>query len=369
MLARTIDLLSNSGMAKRRRRVRSDKLPGASPGTLAPVPDTPQPVMHVIAYGPDRVVEADVSDPAAVREYLGAYPVTWLNVDGLGDAATIAKVGEIFGLHRLALEDVLNVTQRSKVEQYGQHTYIVAREVTLSDHLETEQMSMFLGKNYVVTIQERPGDCFGGVRERIRASSGRLRTSGPDYLTYALLDAIVDAYFPVLEECGERLEALEDEVISKPMADTVAQVHRIKRELQNFRRALWPMRDAVSSLLRDDQGVFSAETRIYLRDCYDHLVRIIEIVETQRELGSDLIDLYLSSASNRMNEIMKVLTVITTIFIPISFIAGVYGMNFDRSSPWNMPELGWLYGYPFSLGLMAAVAIVLILYFRRKGWM
>jgi magnesium transporter len=230
-------------------------------------------------------------------------------------------------------------------------------------------MSIFLGKNYVVTIQERPGDCFGGVRQRIRASVGRLRTSGPDYLTYTLLDAIVDAYFPVLEVCGERLEALEDEVIAKPMADTIARVHQIKRELQNFRRILWPMRDAVASLLRDDQSVFSPETRIYLRDCYDHLIRIIEIVETQRELGSDLVDLYLSSASNRMNEIMKVLTVITTIFIPLSFIAGVYGMNFDRYSPWNMPELGWLYGYPFSLALMAAVAIVLILYFRRKGWM
>jgi len=327
-------------------------------------------VISVIAYGPDKLVEAPIDDVRSIGEYLHAWPVTWVNVDGLGDAAMIAKLGEIFGLHRLALEDVINVHQRPKAEQYGDHTYIVAREVTLGECLETEQISIFLGKNYVLTFQERAGDCFGAVRERIRIVSGRIRAAGPDYLAYALLDAIIDAYFPVMEQHGERLEALEDEIIAKPASDAIERVHVIKRELQVFRRLLWPTRDAINSLLRDEQCYFTADTRIYLRDCYDHTLRIIELLEAQRELAADLVDLYLSSASHRMNEIMKVLTVITTIFIPLSFVAGIYGMNFDRAaSIWNMPELGWRWGYPFALGLMAVIASALVAWFKRKGWL
>lgn len=356
--------------ARRGGRSQALKRPGASPGLLATDPDAPRPVIRVIAYGPDDVVEIPVDDVESIRGYLGAWPVTWVNVDGLGDAAMIARLGEIFGLHRLALEDVINVHQRPKAEQYGDHTYIVAREVTLGECLETEQISIFLGKNYVLTFQERAGDCFGAVRERIRVASGRMRGAGPDYLTYALLDAIIDAYFPVMEQHGERLEALDDEILAKPASDAVARVHAIKRELQVFRRLLWPTRDAINSLLRDEHHFFTAETRIYLRDCYDHTLRIIELLEAQRELAADLVDLYLSSASHRMNEIMKVLTVITTIFIPLSFIAGVYGMNFDRTaSAWNMPELGWRWGYPFSLGLMLVVAAGLVAWFKRKGWL
>ncbi|MFN0152477.1 MAG: magnesium/cobalt transporter CorA [bacterium] len=355
---------------RRGGRSKPANRPGASPGLLAADPEAPHPEVHVIAYGPDSLVEVPIGDLGSIRQHLGAQPVTWVNVDGLGDAATIAKLGEIFGLHRLALEDVINTHQRPKVEQYGDHTYIVAREVTLGECLETEQISIFLGKNYVLTFQERAGDCFGAVRDRIRLVGGRIRAAGPDYLAYALLDAIVDAYFPVIEQHGERLEALEDEILAKPSSDAIARVHAIKRELQTFRRLLWPQRDALNSLLRDEQCFFTADTRIYLRDCYDHTLRIIELVEMQRELGSDLVDLHLSSASNRMNEIMKVLTVITTIFIPLSFVAGIYGMNFDRSaSIWNMPELGWRYGYPVSLGLMALIAVGLVAYFKRKGWM
>ncbi len=353
-----------------RRRSVLPKQPGASPGLLAADPEAPRPEVSVIAYGPESVVEVPIGDVESIRQYLGTQPVTWVNVDGLGDAATVAKIGEIFGLHRLAMEDVINVHQRPKVEQYGDHTYIVAREVTLGECLETEQISIFLGKNYVLTFQERAGDCFGAVRDRIRLVGGRIRGAGPDYLAYALLDAIIDAYFPVIEHHGERLDALDDEIIAKPGADAIARVHIIKRELGAFRRVLWPTRDAINSLLRDEHCFFTAETRIYLRDCYDHTLRIIELLETQRELASDLVDLYLSSASNRMNEIMKVLTVITTIFIPLSFVAGIYGMNFDRTvSVWNMPELGWIFGYPFSLGLMAVTAAALVVYFKRKGWM
>ncbi len=343
---------------------------GAPPGTLVVDPNAAQPVIRVMAYGPEGLVEEAVQAPDGLRRFLEKWPVTWVNVDGLGDAETLVKLGEIFGLHRLALEDIVSVDQRPKVEQYEEFQLIVIRMPWRQERLETEQVSLFLGKRFVLTFQERVGDCLDPVRQRIRAASGRIRQAGPDYLAYSLIDAITDGYFPVLEDFGEKLEALEDEVVERPDSATVSRIHQVKRDLLTLRRAVWPLREAVNSLFRDSTPLVSDETRIYLRDCYDHVVQILELLETYRELGSGMIDVYLSSMSNRMNEIMKVLTIIATIFIPLTFIAGVYGMNFSReASPWNMPELHWYYGYEFALGLMLIIAIVMMIYFLRKGWL
>lgn len=352
-----------------RKRFHKRTQAGHSPGTLVADPQAPCPRMSVFAYGPGSVVERTIDDPEAVRALLGAHPVVWLNVDGLGDVETIRAVGRIFGLHSLALEDVVNVVQRPKVENYGDHLFLVARMIEWTGHLETDQLSLFLGENFVVTFQEKEGDPFNLVRARIRAGKGIIRAGGPDYLAYALLDATIDEYFPVLEQCGEKLETLEDQILVDPRPDTIPEVHEVKRDLLTLRRAVWPMREAVTLLMRETDTPMRRETRVYLNDCYDHTVQIMDLVETYRELASGLVEMYLSSLSNRMNEVMKVLTIIATIFIPLTFIVGVYGMNFDTSvSRWNMPELEWKYGYPACLAFMAAVTIGLLMYFRRRGW-
>jgi magnesium transporter len=348
--------------------------PGAAPGTIAVDPAAACSEIQVIAYGPDNFVEERFSGADRLdelRKFLARWPVTWVNIDGLGDAEVIRKIGQIFGLHSLALEDVVNVHQRSKVESYADHLFIVARMVHLNDHLETEQVGLFLGKNFVVTFQESaPGDSFGPVRERLRASRSHVREAAADYLAYALLDSMIDAYFPVLEVFGERVDELEEEALSLSRGQqTVARIHDVKNDLLVLRRAIWPLREAVNALQRDPTPLIHDNTRLYLRDCYDHTVQLIDLLETYRELGSDLRDLYLAAMSNRMNEIMKVLTVISTIFMPLTFIAGVYGMNFDPgSSPWNMPELRWYYGYPLCLLLMAIVTAIMFMFFRRRGW-
>jgi len=359
---------------KKKRKLRFFKRqtkPGAMPGSVVVDPQAPPSVITVIAYGPDRVVEERIKDVAAVRQYLDRWPVTWINVDGLGDAEVIHKLGEMFHLHQLALEDVVNVHQRAKVEGYGDHLFIVARMVSWSDRLETEQVSFFLGRNYVLTFQESvAGDSFEPVRERLRTDRGRIRQVGADYLAYSLIDSVIDAYFPVLERCGEALDQLEDEVIEGGNRGVVGRVHEIKHDLLTLRRAIWPHREALHELSRDPHPCIADGTRIFLRDCYDHTVQLIDLAETYRELGSDLRDLYMSSVSNRMNEVMKLLTVISSIFIPLNFIAGIYGMNFDPSaSPLNMPELRWFYGYPFALSLMATVATTLLVLFYRSGWL
>jgi magnesium transporter len=231
-------------------------------------------------------------------------------------------------------------------------------------------VSLFFGERYVVTFQEREGDCFEPVRNRIRRARGRLRENRPDYLAYALLDAVIDAYFPIVEAYGDRLEALEDRVLEEPTSDVVSEIHAVKRELSNIRRAVWPLRDVVNLLLREQHPLLREDTRLYLRDAYDHTIQLVELVESHREIASGLLDVYLSSVSNRMNEVMKVLTIIATIFIPLSFVAGLYGMNFDRqASAWNMPELSWDYGYPAALGVMLAIALGMLWFFRRKRWL
>lgn len=357
---------------KRKSQARRRTPPGTPPGTLVADPESLHPKIRTMAYGSNEVVEQALSHPRQIQGLLDKWPVLWIDVEGLGDADTIRILGEVLGLHRLALEDVLDVHQRPKIEQYPGYYFIVAQMVALEEHFETEQLNLFLGKNFVLTFREgKPGDAFESIQERVRKKHGRIRDSGVDYLAYALLDAVVDRYFPILEQYGERLENLEDEIVSRPSGDIVARIHEIRRHLLTLRRAVWPQRETFNALLREEtSSLVTGETRLHLRDCYDHTAQLIDLIETYRELGADLTDVYLSSISNRTNEIMRVLTVIATIFIPLTFIAGVYGMNFNtRVSPWNMPELDWFWGYPLALMVMFVVAVGQLIFFRRKGWL
>lgn len=355
---------------RRRLMARRRAAPGAPPGTITVDPSAPPPLLRVMAYGPGGLEERTLADPGELPELLGKQPVTWLDVDGLGNAEILSRVASVFELHPLLLEDVVNVHQRPKVDRYGEQLFITLRMDARSKAMRTEQVSMFVGQGFVITFLEDPGDCFEPVRKRLRESDGLIRRRGADYLAYALLDASVDSYFPLLEEFGDRLETLEDEVLLRPTPEIVSRIHDAKQQLRILRRIIWPLRDAMNELARDSSSTIIAdETRVYFRDLYDHTVQIIDIVETYRELGSDLVDLYLSSQSNRMNEIMRVLTVISTIFMPLGFLVGLYGMNFDTRSPWNMPELGWRYGYLMVWGVLLAVTTVLLVFFHRRGWL
>ncbi len=297
--------------------------------------------------------------------------MVWVNVAGLGDVEILRAVATIFGVHHLALEDVVHVHQRPKVEVYGEHIFVVLRVLSGDGMIsKTEQLSLFLGARFVLTFQERIDDALEPIRRRLRKIGPRMHGKGPDYLAYAIIDTVVDSYFPVLETLGERMEEIEDEVILSPVAGTAREVHCLSRSLLELRRAIWPTRDAINTLIREPYSVLSDSTRLYLRDCADHAARAIDLIETYRELGSNLMSLYQSMVSNRMNEVMKVLTIIATIFIPLSFVAGVYGMNFDpEASRWNMPELTWTWGYPAVLSLMLVMALGMLLFFKRRGWL
>jgi magnesium transporter len=293
----------------------------------------------------------------------------WVNVDGLGEEQVLLQLDEVFGLHRLALEDVVSAGQRPKVEAYETCLFVVARMPLATGGEETEQLSLFFGEGFLLSLQERQGDWFDAVRERIRHGRGLVRSGGSDYLAYALLDAVVDSYFPVVEHVRDEIEAVEDEVLSGPQAETVAKIHSAKRRLLALRRVIGPHREAINALLWDSTEFVKPETSVYLRDCYDHLLRLTERVEIYREQCSDLMSTYLSMVSNRMNEVMRVLTVMASIFIPLTFLAGIYGMNFNPdASPMNMPELNWRWGYPVFWAVIIAMAAGMVLYFRRKRW-
>jgi magnesium transporter len=342
---------------------------GALPGVLVADPSALAPTINVTMYGPEShqaIAACDVDRLASLR---GEAEVIWVDVVGLGDVELIRRIGEIFGLHRLALEDVVHVGQRPKLEPYEEYLFIVARLMIGTRAHESEQVSFFLGDGFLITFQERPDTVWDRIRRRLAKDKVRIRHSGADFLAYTLLDCLIDSYYPVLEHYGEALEALEDELIANPKQAHVDRLHGLRREVLTMRRALWPTREMVNLLIRDDTGKITDGTRMFLRDCYDHTIQLMDTVESIREIAADLLDVYMSAVSARMNEVMKVLTVIATIFIPLGFIAGVYGMNFDpQRSPWNMPELEWTFGYPFVLGLMAAVAGGLLVFFWRRGW-
>jgi len=339
------------------RRRRSP--PGTAPGTLSADPAARAPLVQAIRYSPEGIEESNDILPCQPGGTL------WLNVDGLGDTALLQRIGDTFGLHPLALEDVVNTHQRPKAEDYEAHQFIVLRMPHPGGwRLSTEQVTIFLGDGFVITFQEKPGDVFDPVRARLRNPLGQMRRQGADYLCYALLDAVIDSFFPLLEVLGEKLEALEDRVVMDPHSAGMGEIHILKRELLNLRAAVLPLRDLVSTLQREASPHFSEHTRLYLRDCHDHAVQLNEMIQTYREIAAGLVDILLSSQANRTNEVMRVLTLIATIFIPLTFIVGVYGMNFE----W-MPELGWRWGYPAVLAGMALIAAALVFWFWRKGWL
>lgn len=343
---------------------------GVAPDALVAAPGAQKSLLQLFGYSRDGFIERETADIPAVTESLKQWPVTWVNVDGVADIEMLRRIAEVFRLHPLALEDVVHVHQRPKVEPYAEHLFIVVRMYANGDSLNTEQLSIFLGDNFVLTFQEhRPGDCLDPVRARIRNGLGRLRGAGPDYLAYAILDTVIDNYFPLVERYGDQLEVLDDAVVDRPHEETIRRIHDIRHDLLVLRRTVAPLRDAVGILRSDDSGLLSDDTKLYLRDCYDHVVHLVENIQSYQDISAWHMEAALSSLNFRSSEIMKMLTLIATIFMPLSFIAGVYGMNFSpEQSPLNMPELNWYFGYPFALGLMATVASGLMLYFRRKNW-
>jgi len=348
---------------------RSRATPGAPPGSIVVHEGALPSCINVMAYGPDDVMSKDGIAVDDIPALVARWPVVWIDVTGLGTAEVIEGLGRIFRLHSLALEDAVSISQRPKVEDYEDFTFIVCNMIHADGVLETEQVSIFVGDGFVLTLQERPGDCFGPIRDRIRKGRGRLRREGPDYLAYALIDSLVDNYFAPVERYGDLIEKLELDVVENTRKSVVGQIHASRRDLFLLRKTIWAQREMLAALSRESYVGFSESTQIYLRDCYDHTVQLLDMTETYRDFATNLFELYLSTVSNRMNEIMKVLTIIATIFMPMGVIASIYGMNFDRAkSPWNMPELDWYLGYPFALALMALVAIGMLIMFWRRGW-
>lgn len=354
---------------------RVSKKAGLPPGT--PVYTGKERIEKVritaITYDEGHIEEHEMDTIEECFQYKEKPGVAWINIDGLHDVSVIERIGKCFGLHPLIMEDIMNTHQRTKMDMFDEYIFIVMKMHSYSsteEGIRSEQISIVLGEHFLLTFQEKSGDVFDPVRSRLRNGKGRIRTCGSDYLAYALIDAIVDSYFAVLEGVGEVTESMEEDLVTAPTPETLQKIHFLKRELLFLRKSVWPLREIISNLEREESALIKESTNIYLRDLYDHTIQIIDTVETLRDIISGMLDIYLSSVSNRMNEIMKVLTIFAAIFIPLTFIAGIYGMNFDPSkSPLNMPELGWHYGYPFALGIMAAVGIGLSIYFKRKKWL
>jgi magnesium transporter len=355
-------LLSGAAGIFRKRHV------GLPPGSVVFVGDEKTTDIHfsVLDYTADKLEETRYDDVEAVLPYRDSPTSTWINVTGVHDADVVRTIGEHFGLHPLIQEDIAHTGQRPKLEVYDDHIYIVSKMLDHNgedQHLRAEQVSFVLGGSYLLSFQEDPGDVFEPVRNRLREGRGRIRTAGTDYLTYALLDVIVDHYFVILEELGGRTEELEDEVLDDPQPETQEGINSLRRDLIFMRRMTWPVRELLSQLERLESPLWSDDTRPFVRDTYDHAVQVLDLVESLRDVVGGLTDLYMTSLSNRMNEIMKVLTIIGTIFIPLTFIAGIYGMNFEY-----MPELRVWYAYPVAMAAMLAIAGALLIYFRRRDW-
>jgi magnesium transporter len=355
--------------------------PGSAPATLVPhLVDgrSRKPAIQIIEYDRDHLAEREIADFSELAERFDSRRITWINVDGLGDVGALTTLGERFNLHPLALEDVLNTGQRPKIEYAPDYVFVVA-QMAYQDHSSTfrsEQVSLFFGRNFVITVQEEGDyDVFDPVRERLRAGRGSLRKFKADYLAYALLDSLIDHFYPVLEGIGAEIDDLEDELLESPSREMVFRLHEYKRSLTQMRRFVWPLRDVVNGMLHDPSGYITPPTKVFLRDCYDHTVQLMDLVETYKEITSGLMELYHSSVGLRTNEVMRVLTVITSIFIPLTFIVGIYGMNFAPESPsgeklpLNMPELYMRHGYTGVMLLMLLIAIVQLVIFRKMKWL
>lgn len=348
-----------------RKRRRQRKVVGAAPGTLLSDPQAPKAQLRVIAFSDGELLDERPQSPFGLAAVVERHKVTWLDVVGICEVEILRAVADVFALHRLAIEDVANPRQRAKVEDYGDHEYVVTRMLSVQDPSETEQLSLFVGKDFVITFQERAGDCWDEVRKRLLDPRGRLRTHGADYLAYALLDAVVDAYFPVLEQYGDAMELIEEKILSmEPEREVVQTLHDLRRHMLVMRRALWPLREASATLMRGEMPNFGPELRPYLRDVHDHVVQLLDLLENYREMGSSLMEVHLSTVSNKLNEVMKVLTIIATIFIPLTFLVGVYGMNFK-----HMPEIDYWWAYPALWGIMLTTAAGMLWWFRRRQWL
>lgn len=339
---------------------------GAPPGTLVIDEDAPRPKIRMISYDRSKAHEREINSADELSAAFDPDSVTWVDVQGFGDEELVRKIGEVFSIHPLAMEDVVNMPQRPKVETYETQTLIITRMVRVKDaaDIDMEQVTLVLGEGYVLTFQERYGDILDPVRQRIRTGKGRpIRHNGAGYLTYAITDTIVDGYYPVIEALGDHLEQLENVVMEQPSVDVLRVLNSTKNMLVNLRRAIWPMREVVNSLIREADPLISDEVRVYLRDTYDHCVQTAEVIEMYREMSTGLMNTYLSSVANRTNEVMKVLTIMASIFIPLTFLAGIYGMNFE-----HMPELHVRWAYPAVWIAMLATAGGMTVYFWRKGW-
>jgi len=338
---------------------------GSRPGTLAIPPNSPEPRIKLFEYGPDDVIERAVEDVEELAPYARTESVTWIDVQGMGDEAKLRRIAEIFGLHPIALEDAVNVPQRAKSELYDEHQLVIGRAPLDGESgLDVPQVCFLVGRQYLITFQDRYFGFFDPVRERIRAGIGPIRHSGVDYLAYTLIDALADHFYPVVARLSDELDELEDDVLEDAQTEDLARLHRIRRDLATLRRVAWPQRETLSDMVRSPSPFFSDEVRVYLRDTDDHMGQIAGRLDFCREVAVGLMDLHLSAMGHRQNEIMKVLTLMASIFIPLTFIAGIYGMNFE-----NMPELQSRRGYFIVLTVMAAIGVALVVYFRRRGWL
>ncbi len=328
-------------------------------------------MITVTAYDAETAFCQTIEDLHELDAIFAKWPTVWVQVREPEKPEVLKLISDAFRIHHLALEDVLTMHQRAKIEQYDDTFFIIVHELAVEDDdISTKQLCLFLGKNYVITFQFKELNSLNYISDRLGNNTGAIRTHGADYLASAVLDSVIDAYFPVLETLGEKLEDLEDEILENPSREVISEIHQAKRQLLTARRTLWPMREVINTLLRDASHSLSNEVRLHLRDCYDHTVELIDLIETYRELGADLMDVYLSSISNRMNEVMKVLTIIATVFAPPTLIAAIYGMNFNSAiSPYNMPETNWYYGYPFILAVMLLGSISVLAFLWWKGWL
>jgi len=338
---------------------------GARPGTLAIPPDSPPPQIRLVAYDAQGVEERDVGDV----ETLAALPgdrIIWVDVRGLGDETVLRRIGELFAIHPLALEDAVNVPQRASSTLYENQQVIVVRVPRIGEDgtIDAPQVCFVLGPRFLITFQERPFGFFDPVRARLRAGIGPIRTLGPDYLAYALIDTLIDRYYPIVQTLSEEMEELEAEVIERPHEDSLAKIHQVQRKLVLLRRIGAPQREALAALLRDHSPLVGEPVRVFLRDTYDHAAQIMEAVDSTREMGIGLVNLHLSNVSQRTNEVMKTLTLVASIFIPLSFLAGVYGMNFDYIPGVHQPE-----SFAIFVGVIVAIAGGMLWWFRRRGWL
>jgi magnesium transporter len=354
---------------KRRKKLELRKKVGMPPGTVVHIGErkTEKTGITVIDYDQNVFQEKEIDKPEDSYPVKDQPTTTWINIDGLHQVDIIEKLGAHFGIHPLVQEDIVHTGQRPKIEDFDGYLFIVSKMLFYDEkegEISGEQLSLILGTNYLISFQEKAGDVFDPVRGRLRNSKGRVRKKGADYLAYALLDAIVDHYFVILEKLEEKIESLEDELLSNPIPETLQKIHRLKTDLTFLRKSVWPLREVISTLERGGSSLIADSTGIYLRDVYDHTIQVIDTIETFRDMVSGMLDIYLSSVSNRMNEVMKVLTIIATIFIPLTFVAGIYGMNFKY-----MPELEWRVGYGLALAVMALMVVLMVIYFRRKKWL